>query len=267
MDFSAYPDAESLGLTSRSITYDSPLGPTPAVLVEPSAEPSGTWAIVVHGRNGSVREGLRITPLLAADGMTTMLINYRDDAREPNVPAEDGMGNFGYTEWEDLQAAVDYAMKNGAQDVLLVGYSMGGAIIGGYMDNANNTDAVVGTIMHSPAVSFDRVVKFGAEQMGIPSGPATPLIWTAEKFAEMRADIDFSAVDYIDDAAQWPVPALVTATEKDDLVPPSSVEEFAQNLPDGEYVLFSNALHTGEWNSDPELYDRTVQAWLASKVS
>lgn len=262
VDWNAYPDAESMGLKSHTITYDSPLGPMPAIVVDPSAPATGTWAVVAHGRNASRREGLRITPLLAERGMTTILINYRDDAQEPDVPKEDGIGNFGYTEWEDLQAAVDYATSNGAEQVLLVGYSMGGAVIGGYVENGDNTDAVVGTILHSPAVNFSDVVTFGAEQMGIPTGPAAPLIWVAEQMTQLRANIDFGAVNYINEAPNWPVPALVTATKYDDLVPPSSIEEFATDAPDAEYVFFPDASHTGEWNSDRKLYDQTVEAWL-----
>ncbi len=266
-DWNVYPDAEATGLTYQDVTYNSPLGATPAIVVEPSTDANGTWAIVVHGRSASVREGLRITPLLAERGITTMLINYRDDLHEPDVPFEDGIGNFGYTEWEDLQAAVEYAKANGAQDVLLVGYSMGGAIIPGYLERGNNTDIVTGTILHSPAVSFNDVVTYGAEQMGIPSGPARPLILAAQKLAEMRANIDFGAVEYTDNASTWPVPALVMAASEDDLVPPDSVEAFAQQLPDGEFVMFDGAAHTGEWNTDTALYNTTVEQWLDAHVN
>lgn len=194
--------------------------------------------------------------------MTTMLINYRDDKWEPGVPEEDGIGTFGYTEWEDLQAAVEYATTSGAENVLLVGDSMGGAIIPSYVERGSNTDAVVGTILHSPAVSFDDIVSFGAEQMGIPAGPARPLIVAAEQMAQWRANIDFGAVEYKDNAATWPFPALVMASENDGLVPPASIEEFANALPEGTFVMFEDAAHTGEWNTDRQLYTEAVSAWL-----
>ncbi len=151
-DWPSYPDATVMGLQQREVTYDAPLGSTPAIIVEPaaSAPPSDTWAIGIHGRNSSVREPLRIVPRLAERGITSMLINYRDDRKEPDVPAEDGLANFGVTEWPDVEAAVDYALANGAQDVLLVGYSMGGALVAGYLERGANTDFVSGTILDSP---------------------------------------------------------------------------------------------------------------------
>ena len=263
-DWHSYPDATVMGLQQREVTYDAPLGATPAIIVEPaaSAPSSGTWAIGVHGINGTLRESLRIVPRLAEHGITSMLINYRDDRKEPDVPAEDGLGNFGVTEWADVEAAVAYALANGATDILLVAYSMGGAVVAGYLERGGNTDAVSGTILHCPAVSLHDATEFGAELLGYPTDLLTPVIWTAERFVELRSDIDYSDAEYIDNAATWPVPALVTAATEDDLVPPESIEEFAAVLPDGTFELFQDAFHTGGWNEDWVAYDTLVTSWL-----
>ena len=263
-DWPSYPDATALGLTERDVTYDAPLGPTPAIVVDPvaSAPASTTWAIIVHGINSPVREGLRIVPRFAERGMTSMLINYRDDRQEADVPNEDGIGDFGMTEWADLEAAVGWATANGAEDVVLVGYSMGGAIVASYLERAANTDSVTGTVLVSPAVSFHDSTIFGAEQLGLPTTPLAPIFWLAERFVELRSQIDYEGTEYIDNAATWPVPALVTATTEDDLVPPESIEEFADALPDGTYQLFPEAFHTGEWNEDWVEFDELVGEWL-----
>jgi alpha-beta hydrolase superfamily lysophospholipase len=263
-DWASYPDATSQGLTERDVTYDAPLGPTPAIVVDPvaSAPTSTTWAVIVHGRGASVRDGLRIVPRFAERGMPSMLINYRDDRQEPDVPNEDGIGDFGMTEWADVEAAVAYATANGAEDIVLVGYSMGGAIVAGFMERAANADAVTGTVLVSPAINFQDSTVFGAEQLGIPTGPLAPIIWLAERFVELRSQIDYEGTDYIDNAATWPVPALVTATTEDDLVPPESIEEFADALPDGTYELFQDAFHTGEWNEDWVEFDALAGDWL-----
>ncbi len=268
MDWPSYPNADALGLTARPVTYETPLGAMPAIIVDPaaSAPESSTWAVIVHGRNGSVREGLRITPRFAERGITTMLINYRDDKKDPGVPYEDGVGNFGATEWPDLQAAVDYASQAGASDVILVGYSMGGAVVAGYMENGADTAQVTGTILLSPAVSFSDVTIFGAERLGLPTGLLGPVIWLGERVVEMRSAIDYSQSEYIDNASSWPVPALVTAVTEDDLVPPDSIEEFAQDLPDGTFMRFDGAFHTGEWNMDTAAFDDLVNTWLDDQV-
>lgn len=261
-DWDSYPDAAALGLTSRDVTYPAPGGATPAIVVDPTAPASGTWVVVVHGRNGSVREGLRATPLYAERGMTTMLINYRDDTKEQGVPYEDGIGNFGHTEWEDLQAAVQYATDAGAENVILVGWSMGGAIVASYLDQGSNTDAVIATQLDSPAVSYHDMTVYGAEQMGLPTGLLAPVVWVAEQFVQLRVNLDFDSIDYLDDATEWPVPAVVTAAEDDDRVPLASVEEFAAALPDGQFEVFDGATHTGEWNRDSAQYNQFVGAWL-----
>lgn len=262
MDWAAWPSAEALGLVSKQVTYDAPLGPTPAVVAQPAGEPRpGRWAIVVHGIGGTNREGLRIGQLLAERGYTTMFINYRDDWQEPDVPVEDGIGNFGQTEWEDLAAAVEYAKSDGATEILLVGYSMGGAVVSSFMRNGD-TDEIIGTVLHCPAVNFRDSVVFGAERMGLPVGLLGPLIWSAERITEARTGLRFAKLDYIDGAESWPVPALVMTASDDDLVPPASVEQFSSKLPDGVFYEFAGAAHTGEWNIGPARYREIVDGWL-----
>jgi hypothetical protein len=261
-DWPSYPNAEALGATSRDVTYSAPGGPTPATVVDPAIKGNDIWVVVAHGRGSSIRQGLRAVPLYAQRGMTTMLINYRDDKKEDGAPYEDGIGNFGQTEWEDLQAAVQYAIDAGAQKVILTGWSMGGSVVASYLERGSNTDVVIGTQLDSPAVSFPDMVVFGAEQMGIPVQPLAPVVWLAERISELRVNLDFDAVEYKDNAATWPVPAAVTAGTADDLVPPDSIEEFAAALPDGEFHLFEGASHTGEWNLDSAKYDQFIGDWL-----
>lgn len=266
-DWSSYPDAGVLGLVHRQVTYEAPGGPTPAIIVDPEGAAAATWVIVVHGRGATVREGLRAVDEYAVRGMTTMLINYRDDLKEPGAPYEDGIGNWGYTEWPDLAAAVEYAVAQRAQDVVLVGWSMGGGIIAAYLENGANTGVVRATMMHSPMLNFHDTVVHQAQEMGLPTGPLTPVIWLAERLTELRVDIDFGASDYVDNAATWPVPALVTSASEDQTVATAPIEQFADALPDGEFAQFAGASHTGEWNYDSDRFDELVGNWLDENVA
>ena len=261
MDWASFPGPQAFDYPAAEVTYDTPLGPSPALLLTPEGA-RDTWAIVLHGRGAPLRDGLRPASLLLEQGYPTMLINYRDDLKDPGAQYEDGIGNVGYTEWADLDAAVRYALDNGAADVLLAGYSMGGGIIAAYLERGTNTDRVIGTIMLTPMVDMHQVVLFGAERFGIPGFLQQPLAWEAGLIAEARVNLDFEAVDYIDNAEAWPVPAFVTAASEDNLVPVEAIEEFAAALPDAEFLYFEGAQHTGGWNHDSERFEASLTDWL-----
>lgn len=129
--------AEALGLPYRSVNVPDELGPMPAWEV-PAGGQGGArqtaqdrqtkaWAIVVHGINDDREVGLRIAPALRRAGFNSLLISYRDDLGAPDSP--DGLHHQGQTEWRDLEAAVRYALRCGANEIVLDGYSMGGALI------------------------------------------------------------------------------------------------------------------------------------------
>ena len=99
-----------------------------------------TWAIVVHGRGATRQEGLRILPTLTNLGMTAMVITYRNDRESIHDP--NGQYGYGATEWPDLQAAVDYALAHGARDVVLYGYSLGGAITTSFLEHSDRASRV-----------------------------------------------------------------------------------------------------------------------------
>lgn len=265
MDWPSFPGPEAFDYPVEDVTYDTPLGPSPALLLTPEGA-ADTWAIMVHGRSAPVREGFRVVPLLLDEGYPTLVINYRDDLKDPGAQYEDGIGNVGYTEWADLDGAVQYALDRGAEKVLLAGYSMGGGIIASYLQQGTNTDAVVGTILLTPLINMHQVVQFGAERFGIPGPVQGPLVWLAELIAEARINLDFDAVDYIDNAATWPVPAFVTAASEDNLVPPVAIEEFAAALPDGEFLYFEGAQHTGGWNYDSQRFEESLRQWLTTAL-
>ncbi len=110
----------ALGIDYRPLSFPDPLGAMPAWLV---AGQGSTWVIFVHGIDGSRTGGLRPLASLHSLGFPTLLIDYRNDAGAPASP--DGHVHLGMTEWQDLQAAVRWAVQQGAQRLVLYGDSMG----------------------------------------------------------------------------------------------------------------------------------------------
>ncbi len=109
------------GSTTRTCSTTRPWVPTPAWFIPGT---SSTWVVFVHGRGETPREGLRIASTVAPLGYPMLLIQYRND---PQAPAGNGYGQFGVDEWQDLEGAVQYALDNGAERIVLAGASMGGA--------------------------------------------------------------------------------------------------------------------------------------------
>ena len=104
---------------------------------------------------------------VAAEGFASLVINYRNDEGMP--PSEDGYYNYGTTEWEDLEGAAQYALSHGAEDLVLIGYSMGGAIVSSFLYESPLADRVRGVVFDAPMMDFNKTVALGASEKGIPS--------------------------------------------------------------------------------------------------
>lgn len=244
-----------LGLDYRDVEYDSPLGPTPAWLVPGTSK---TWVIFTHGRGASPLEGLRIARTVAEQGYPMLLIRYRNDAF---APAGTGYAQFGADEWQDLEAAVQYAVDNGADRVVLAGASMGGSITLAFLQNSPLADRVAGAFLDSPLTDFGEVVREGAADMGLPGFVAD----LGMRVAAWRYGFDWAATDYASDAARFTTPMLVVQGTADATVPPQVTEAFAAAA-DPDVVrleLVDGAGHVQSWNVDRPRYEALLSGFLA----
>jgi len=240
-----------LGLDFDEVEYDSPLGPMPAWFI-PGTD--STWVIFTHGRGASPAEGLRIANTVSGLGYPMLLIKYRDDA---NAPQDDGLGNFGADEWPDLQAAVQYALDNGATRVVLAGASMGGSISLAFLEKSALADRVVGTFLDSPIADFGQVVDVEASEMGLPSFVTS----AAKQVASWRYGFDFGATDYTARASAFTSPMLVVQGSDDQTVAPVVSEDFAKAT-GARLELFEGAGHLLSWNVDRARYEALLTAFL-----
>ncbi len=244
----------ALGLPFANVAIPDELGPMPAWLVPGR---SATWAIVVHGINASREDGLRIVPPLHASGLPTLLIDYREDAGAPASP--DGLHHMGLTEWRDLQAAARYALAHGARRLVLVGYSMGGAIVTQFMERSALAHKVAALVLDAPALDWKAILAFNATEMGLPSFLADPVEWMIGG----RIDADWSGLDALQHTADFHLPILLFHGTADTLVPISTSDAFARALPGWvTYYRVPGAEHVESWNVDPGVYDERVEAFL-----
>ena len=244
----------ALGLPFQEVSFSSPLGDFPAWFVDGSRS---TWAIFVHGRDANREEALRMLPTVVDLGFPSLIITYRNDEGTPGSP--DGFYQFGETEWEELEAAAKYALEQGAEELVLVGYSMGGAIVTNFLYQSSAAGRVLNAILDAPLLSFEALIDFQGRRRGLPG----PLTWLGKSIAGFRFDIDWGARDYLSRADELPVPILLFHGEADDKVPIKSSDRLAEARPDiVTYIRVPDATHVRSWNMDPDAYETAVRNFL-----
>ena len=229
-----------------------------------SAEDPARWAILTHGKGAARSEMLRMAKPLVRVGFNVLIITYTGDVGAP--PYDDGMVHYGRTEWQELEAAVEYAQDQGAEVIVLGGAGHGGAVTLGFLERGVLARAVDGVILDSPASSFEDVIDEAAEFRTLPVGNlAIPeSLEDATKWAvAFRYGVDFSAVDYTDKQGLIDVPLLVFQGSQDRTVPQPVNDRFMANAgKDGTYVVVDGADHVLSWNIDPQAYERTIRRFV-----
>ncbi len=246
--------SQSLGLAYTNVLVPDELGPMPAWLIPGRAT---TWAIVVHGINGNLEGDLRLLPALHREGLPALSISYREDLGAPRSP--DGLHHMGLTEWRDLAAAARYALAHGARRLVLVGTSMGGAIVTQFMQRSPLARDVAGLVLDAPALSWKAILSFNASEMGLPGFAALPVEWAIGA----RIDADWSSLDALQHPSAFHLPILLFHGTEDKVVPIATSDEFAKELPGWvTYYRVPNAGHGEAWNVDPALFEQRMSAFL-----
>src|SRR6478752_120246 len=159
-----YDHPEELHLPYTPELIGSAVGPCPAWLFP--AGDGDVWAIQVHGRGTTRAECLRAVPVFHGLGITSLVVSYRNDGEAPRSRA--GTYTLGATEWRDIGAAVGFARRRGARRIVLMGWSMGGAIALQLSLNSAHGDAIAGLILESPVVDWRVVLDYQAKAERVP---------------------------------------------------------------------------------------------------
>ncbi len=255
-----------LGHPYENVLVETPLGPAPAWYVSAAAA-STDWVIQVHGRGAKRQEGLRAVEPVRAAGWNTLLISYRNDGEAPE--SEDRRYGLGGTEWADVVAAVRYAEEQGAARIMLMGWSMGGAIV---LQAVLRSDAVrerlVGVILDSPAIDWTDILRFQGALLNLPEGLGDIVArllggpWSGG-LTSVAAPISVEELDPVARADEFSVPILLMHSVDDGFVPIDGSRRFAAARPDLiEFEVFEGARHTKLWNHDPERWTELVRGWL-----
>ncbi|MDR2998432.1 MAG: lysophospholipase [Microbacterium sp.] len=272
-----YSTPAELHLPYETVLIGSPAGPCPAWLfpAAPNAAASGppaskTWVIQVHGRGTTRAECLRAVPVFHSLGMPTLVVSYRNDGEAPR--SRGGSYALGASEWRDVDAAIGHALRHGAERILLMGWSMGGAIALQASVNSAHREAIVGMVLDSPVVDWRTVLRFQAREAGLVEPlPAlamealsTP--WSARLGGAEQA-IPFDSLDMVARASELSVPILILHSDDDGFVPSDASHALAAERPDLVTMpTFTVARHTKLWNYDQTSWTTAITDWTSGLI-
>lgn len=264
-----YLSPRELGYPHENVVLDTDLGPAPAWLI-PAAEADrdcGRWVIQVHGRAVRRSETLRAVPAFREAGYTSLLVSYRNDGDAPS--STDNRYSLGDVEWRDVDAALRFAVDNGATDVVLMGWSMGGATVLQAATRSPLARVIRGIALDSPVIDWVSVLDFQGSLAHVPSPirrAALALLGQSwgRRLTGQAESIDLRRLDFVRRAGELHWPILLMHSDDDGYVPAEPSRELALARPDiVDFVPFITARHTKLWNYDAPRWNAAITGWLA----
>jgi pimeloyl-ACP methyl ester carboxylesterase len=265
--------ASALGIEHEDVVLEGEVGPLPAWVVPPveGLTDGGVWAVLVHGRGATREECLRAVPVLHRMGVPTIVPSYRNDADAPALPG--GRYHLGDTEWADIEHAIRFALRRGAREVVLFGWSMGGAIVLQLLSRSRLLHVVRAVVLDAPVVSWSVVLDHQARVNRVPVWMARlglELLGNkqADKLFGVEGPVELERFDWVARSNELRHKMLVIHSDDDEFVPSGPSRALAVARPDlVTLVSTRGARHCQEWNVDPEGWERVVEDYLAAELA
>lgn len=261
-----YTSPSELHLPWESVLIGSPAGPCPAWFFPGTSD---TWVIQVHGRGATRSECLRAVPVFHAMGLPNLVVSYRNDGEAPR--SRGGSYALGASEWRDVDAAIGHALRHGARRILLMGWSMGGAVVLQTAVSSGNRSLIAGLILDSPVVDWRTVLRFQAREQGLVEPLPALAMGALENTVTARLSgsegvIEFDRLDMVARASELTSPILILHSEDDGFVPADASHALAQARPDLVTMpAFAVARHTKLWNYDQTGWTAAITEWMSAQ--
>lgn len=260
-----YLGPRELGYPYDNVLVPTPVGPAPAWLI-PAEGDGDRWVIHVHGRATKRPEALRGVPVFREAGFTSLVVSYRNDEDAP--PSADRRYALGDTEWSDIDAAIRFAVEHGARDVVLVGWSMGGAVVLQAALRSPLAHTVRAIALDSPVIDWVDTLSYQGDARRLPAlvkRGALGILSTrwGRPLTGLASPVDFGRLNVLERAQEFGVPLLLLHSDDDGFVPSSGSRELAAARPDlVTFVPFETARHTKLWNYDRDRWNGAISEWL-----
>ncbi|GHF08467.1 alpha/beta hydrolase family protein [Pseudolysinimonas yzui] len=263
-----YLTPADLEVPFEDVAIATPLGDAPAWLIPPADAARDRWAIHVHGRAVRRPETLRAVPIFREAGFTSLVVSYRNDHEAPR--SDDFRYALGDREWLDVDAAMRYAVDNGATQIVLVGWSMGGATVLQALTRSSVGDRVAGVVLESPVVDWIAALDFQVRLRRLPVFVRSFVIVLFKSrwgrfFTGLAEPLDIDRLDFVTRANELDRPMLILHSDDDGFVPSTASRALAIARPDiVSYEAFEVARHTKLWNYDRARWEGAIRSWLAT---
>jgi pimeloyl-ACP methyl ester carboxylesterase len=253
--------ADPFALGATTSTVATPDGPLAVTCAGPS---DATRAVVyLHGRGGQRHTGWWFAPTAIEQGWRVVMPAYRNDPDEGPATGRYLLGG----EWVDLAAVLDRLAADGVEQVVLVGWSMGGNICASYLRRRHRDPAPyahhpvpVGLVLDAPALDWGQVLRRVAAARRLPRRVASLVM----AYGQLAARIDWRDLDHLADPEHLDLPVLTFHGTDDDVVPVEVSQALAHDLPHVRLELVEGGRHCRSVNVDPGRYLAAFGGFLAA---
>ncbi|MEV6264419.1 hypothetical protein AB0M42_27240 [Streptomyces sp. NPDC051784] len=244
----------ALGLTHKEVEVPGELGPMPAWFVPGARD---TWVITVHGLGATREHPLNVIGFLHDQQLPVLDLAYRGDPGAPRSP--DGLNHLGESEWRDLDAAIRYAVRYGAEKVILHGWSSGASMALHAAVNSALRDRIGGLVLDSPVMDWRVTLRALASARGVPAA----LLPLAVRAAQGQTGLHGAPLLDTSVPSALRVPTLLFHGPGDSLAPWGPSRELAGRRPDLVTLHpVEQAPHGAMWNADPARYEEALRRFL-----
>lgn len=246
--------AAALGLEHKEVRIPGELGALPAWFVPGARD---TWVITVHGLGATREDPMNVLRFLADQQLPVLDLAYRGDPGAPRSP--DGLGHLGDSEWRDLDAAIRYAVRWGAERVILHGWSTGASMALRAAADSALAARIAGLVLDSPVLDWEATLRALATARRVPSA----LLPLAVRAAQGSTGLHGNRLRQAADPRKLHVPTLIFHGPGDTLTPWEPSRALAAHRP--ELITLHavpEAPHAAMWNADPVGYEEALRRFL-----
>lgn len=217
--------------------------------------------LALHGRRrADLTESLRVLPTLVEQDWSVLALAYRN--HDSSDPSPDGLFHYGASEADDALVAVGELASRGVEEVVLFGFSMGGAVA---LEAAarwpQGAPRLAGLVLDSPLLDPRTVIRNGVSETGLPLPRRLADLGLA--IGRLRTGVDWDRLDQRRTAGSIDAPVLLIAGTADHTIPIDLVDEFAGRVTAPlEYLRLEGVDHVEGWNRARPRYEQAVVRFL-----